>query len=242
MAAVIIPARLGASRLPGKPLELLGALPIVVRVARQAGKAPGVGRVAVATDSKDIAQACAAHQVESIMTRADHQSGTDRVAEAAGHMGEEHIVNVQGDEPFIDPRDVTAVARALDSGAPLVSLRTAITDDAELHSPSVVKVVCDDSDRAMYFSRAPIPHGTIANRAHRHIGVYGYSVDTLRRWTQAPMHELERAERLEQLRALAMGIPITMITAYTAGRGIDTPEDLAWARERFEELGESVFP
>lgn len=215
---------------------------MVVRVARQAEKAEGIDRVAVATDSSEIAKACQFHGVEAVITRSDHPSGTDRVAEAAEALGALHILNVQGDEPFVDPRDIAGVAAALVQGAPLVSLRVPVANDEELHSPSVVKVVCDDSDRALYFSRAPIPHGTIANRAYRHIGVYGYGADALRRWTQAPMHELERAERLEQLRALAMGIPITMINAHTAGRGIDTPEDLAWARERFEELGESVFP
>ncbi len=200
----------------------------------------------VATDAAEIENACRAHEVDAVCTRDDHPSGTDRVAEAAETLQATAVINVQGDEPFVDPRDIEAISRSLAAGAPIVSLRAGIDDFEEYESTSVVKVVCNDLDHALYFSRAPIPHGlsaeTIKGRAFRHIGVYGYGADALKQWTQAPMHALERAERLEQLRAMAMGIPITMVDAYTRGRGIDTPEDLAWARKRVEELGERAFP
>lgn len=232
--------------MPGKPLAELGGVPLIVCVARQAVKASGIERVVVATDAPEIEHACAKHGIESVRTRADHPSGTDRVAEAAESVGAAAIINVQGDEPFVDPRDIRAIAGALAGGAPLVSLRAPIETLEEYESTSVVKVVCNDLDQALYFSRAPIPHGlsaeTIKGRSYRHIGVYGYGADALRQWTQAPMHTLERAERLEQLRVLAMGIPITMVDADTRGRGIDTPDDLAWARKRVEELGDRAFP
>lgn len=246
MAVVIIPARMESQRLPGKPLASIGELPLVVRVARQAQKARRVDSVAVATDSAEIAKACDAHAVAHVMTRVEHVSGTDRVAEASATVGAAHIINVQGDEPFIDPRDLDAIAETLERGARLATLRASIADPAEYRSRQVVKVVASDSGHALYFSRAPIPYGlndeTIATRAYRHIGVYGYAADTLREWTQAPRHTLELTEGLEQLRALAMGIPITLLDAYTRGRGIDTPEDLRWARQRVQQLGDAAFP
>lgn len=218
----------------------------MVRVAHQAARADGAQRVVVATDAAEIEASCRDHGVEAVRTRADHPSGTDRIAEAAQLLKASQVINVQGDEPFIDPRDIDAIAAALSTGAPLASLRTPIESDDEYRDPNVVKVVCDDQNRALYFSRSPIPHGlgteTIKAHAHRHIGVYGYGADALRKWTQAPKHALEQVERLEQLRALAMGIPITMVNAYTRGRGIDTPEDLEWARSRVKELGEQAFP
>lgn len=235
-----------SQRLPGKPLASIGELPLVVRVARQAQKARRVDSVTVATDSAEIAKACDEHGIAHVMTRAEHVSGTDRVAEASAALSAPHIINVQGDEPFIDPRDLDAIAETLERAAPLATLRASITDPTEYRSSQVVKVVCNDLGRALYFSRAPIPYGlsdqTIATAAYRHIGVYGYAADTLRQWTQARRHTLELTEGLEQLRALAMGIPITLIDAHTQGRGIDTPEDLRWARQRVKQLGDAAFP
>ena len=251
---VIIPARLASTRLPNKPLALLGDVPVVVRTAQQASKSDL--SVCVATDTPAIADAVRSYQLTAHLTLGDHASGTDRVWEAAQGMPEaaEGIINLQGDEPFIHPDDITALARALaQPGCDMASLMRPITQHEDFTNPNVTKVVCNDRHEALYFSRAPIPHLRDAHLgqtalalnspgALRHLGVYAYRRDALARLCAAGPHPLERCEGLEQLRALAMGLRIQMIFAKTDARGIDTPDDLLWARARVQAHGEAAFP
>ncbi|MEE8409441.1 MAG: 3-deoxy-manno-octulosonate cytidylyltransferase [Myxococcota bacterium] len=245
--AIVIPSRRAATRLPNKPLVDLGGLPLIARVERQARKCGSADIVVVATDDEEIAAAVAQHGGRAIMTRLDHVSGTDRVAEAAAGLDAELIVNVQGDEPFLDPRDVDTVIEALKGDdTDMATLSVPIADADELRDPNVVKLVIRDDGRALYFSRAPIPFSRDGkfNRAvaFRHLGVYGYRKEALEHMTHAPAHPLEMCEGLEQLRALALGMTIAVRPGRTTGRGIDTQEDLDWARARVSELGESAFP
>ncbi len=245
--AIVIPARLGATRLPRKPLAPLGGMPLVARTARQAQKCQHGGHVIVATDSAEIAAALAPFGLHTELTRADHASGTDRVAEVTERLGLERVVNLQGDEPFIDPRDLDALFDALERG-PLATLSAPIDERGELDNPNVVKVVTRDDGRALYFSRAPIPYeraqtGAVA-LVRRHVGVYAYHRDALLRLSAAPPHPLEQREALEQLRALALGMDILVLPSLgrDIGISIDTAEDLRAAQERVEELGEAAFP
>lgn len=195
---------------------------------------PGITDVVVATDVEAIAVVVQEHGGDAMLTSPDHQSGTDRVAEVARERGYDRVINLQGDEPFIDPRDLSAIAEALDR-CDIATLKRPIGSRDELLNPSVVKVVTRDDGEAMYFSRAPIPYdrsgsGDITG-AFRHIGVYGYNRSALERVTSEKVHPLERCEGLEQLRAMALGMRITVIPAVSIGHGIDTEADLAWARE-----------
>ena len=244
--AILIPARLQATRLPGKPLAKLGDVPLVVRVAMQCCLVPDV-QVAVATDSPQIFDAVTSHGLRAIMTHSGHASGTDRVAEAAAQLDCENIINAQGDEPFIDPRDLFAIAAALRHGTcDMVTLKRPITDRQDLDNPNVTKVVTRDDGTALYFSRAPIPfdrRGDLpVTGTFRHIGVYGFRRQALDALCSRGPHPLEEREGLEQLRALAMGLAIAVLPANTDARGIDTAEDLAWARARVARLGEAAFP
>lgn len=247
---VLIPARLASSRLPNKPLADIGGVPMVVRVAQRVRS--GINRVAlarivVAADSPEIVSTCLAHGVEAILTRADHPSGSDRLAEACALLGlrdHEIVVNVQGDEPLIDPALVDAVADLLGSH-PQASMSTAahaIEDLAEFINPNVVKVVLDANHMALYFSRAPIPwwrdgfaQGITSlpePRPLRHIGIYGYRVGFLRQFPQLSQAPIEVTEALEQLRAMWHGHRIAVhVTAQAPGPGVDTPEDLARVRK-----------
>lgn len=230
--AIIIPARLHATRLPNKPLADLGGLPIVVRVARQAHKCHLAQRVVVATDDERIAGVVRSHQLEAVMTAKTHPSGTDRVWEAARHLNVDLVVNLQGDEPFVVPQDLADVIEALHANrADIITLRRPCIDEQEAHNPNAVKVVCDDAGRALYFSRAPIPYkrGAKADR-YIHLGIYGMRRATLERFCSSPPHPLECTEGLEQLRALAQGMHICVLPGGTRRGGIDTPEDLAAAR------------
>ena len=244
---IVIPARLAATRLPGKPLLAIGDKPLVVRTAEQAKRCRGVDAIVIATDSTEIADAARSHSIEVVRTRADHPSGTDRVAEAAQALDASWIVNLQGDEPFVDPFDLEAVVEGLKGHtSELATLALPIESRTDFESPHVVKVVCRDDGHALYFSRAAIPHarepsGSLAG-LRRHVGVYGYRRDALLALSAAPAHPLERLEGLEQLRALALGMRILVLDARTPTRGIDTPDDLAWARARYETLGEAAFP
>ena len=251
---VLIPARLASTRLPNKPLADLGGIPMVVRVALRVGagqtgsKQP---RVVVATDSPEVLQACAEHGVEAVLTRADHPSGSDRLAEASALLGlpDEHIViNVQGDEPLIDPTLVDAVA-ALLAERPHASMSTAahaIDNAADVFNPNIVKVVLDATGMALYFSRAPIPWwrdrpADVADTGPdprlapepplRHIGIYGYRAGFLRQFPTLAQAPIERTEALEQLRAMWHGHRIAVhVTALAPGPGVDTPDDLARVR------------
>jgi 3-deoxy-manno-octulosonate cytidylyltransferase (CMP-KDO synthetase) len=243
---IVIPARLQATRLPNKPLAPLGGLPLVVRVARQAQKARRASGVIIATDAPEVREAAAKHGLEARLTSAAHQSGTDRVAEIARGTDCDAVLNVQGDEPFIEPRDLDDLCDALAKGAEMVTLWAPL-ERGEHADPNVVKVVTDDAGRALYFSRATIPFTRDGGNAgqelgKKHVGVYGYRRGVLERLVSAPVHPLEACEKLEQLRALALGVPITVLAARTRARGIDTPDDLRWAQERIDRLGEAAFP
>ncbi len=243
---VIVPARLASTRLPRKPLADIGGVPMVVRVARAAADS-GAERVTVAADSAEIVDACSAHGVEALLTRADHASGTDRLAEAVGYLGladDALVVNVQGDEPLMPAAVVRRVAEALAqrTDCAIATACHPLHDAAEFFSPNVVKVVTDANGRALYFSRAPIPWSRDAFAAgrdrlppglpaRRHIGLYAYRAGFLRRFPQLPPAPLEQHECLEQLRALAHGFGIAVIELPEAlPPGVDTPEDLERVR------------
>ncbi len=242
---VLVPARLASTRLPGKPLADIAGLPMVVRVARRAAES-GAARVVVAADDERIVQACERHEVEALLTRADHPSGSDRLAEACtllGLDGDDAVVNVQGDEPLIDPALVRRCAALLDERPDCVMSTAAhpIADRADFSNPNVVKVVLDAAGRALYFSRASIPcwrdgaAGALPDPAPlRHMGLYGYRAAFLRRFPQLEPAPLERLEALEQLRVLWHGHRIAVHVGHeTPAPGVDTPEDLARVRALF---------
>lgn len=245
--SVIIPARLASTRLPNKPLADLGGKPMVVRVAERARES-GAERIIVATDHADIAAACAAHGIEACMTRADHPSGTDRIAEVAQKIGlaaDAVVVNLQGDEPLIDPALLAACAARISAGVPMATCAHPISDVADAFNPNVVKVVLDKAGRALYFSRATIPwhrDGFAASRERlpegyaplRHIGLYAYSNAFLQAYPRLEPAPLEQVEALEQLRVLWHGYPIAVhVTEKAPPAGVDTPEDLARVRQMF---------
>jgi len=239
----LIPARLASTRLPDKPLADLGGRPMVVRAAERA-LASGARRVVVAADSQAILDAARAHGVEAVLTRVDHPSGTDRLAEAARLLDlgdDEIVVNVQGDEPLIPPAVIDQVAAnlAAHEGASVATLCEPLAQEGDFHNPNVVKVVTDTRGFALYFSRAPIPWPREpsavttghAFAARRHIGLYAYRVALLNRFVDWPPAALEVMESLEQLRVLAMGenIHVAEAAAPVPG-GVDTSEDLARVR------------
>jgi 3-deoxy-manno-octulosonate cytidylyltransferase (CMP-KDO synthetase) len=244
---VIIPARLASTRLPNKPLADLGGKPMVVRVAERA-KDSGAARIVVATDHADIAAACAAHGIEACMTRADHPSGTDRIAEVGRTLGlplDAVVVNLQGDEPLIDPALLSACAARIGQDVPMATCAHPLHDARDAFNPNVVKVVLDKLGRALYFSRATIPWHRDAF-AHsreqlpagyvplRHIGLYAYSNAFLQQYPQLEPSPLETIEALEQLRVLWHGVPIAVhVTDAAPQAGVDTPEDLARVRSYF---------
>ena len=244
---VIIPARLASTRLPNKPLADIGGKPMVVRVAEQAAKS-GAARVVVATDHEDILRACSLHGVTASMTRADHPSGTDRIAEVAARMGlaaEDVVVNVQGDEPLIDPGLIAATAALIGRDVPMATAAHPIDDIADMFNPNVVKVVLDKVGRALYFSRATVPwhrDGFAASRETvpsgyrplRHIGLYAYNNTFLQAYPTLDASPLEQIEALEQLRVLWHGYPIAVhLTSAAPAGGVDTPEDLIRVRRSF---------
>ena len=236
---VIIPARYASSRFPGKPLADIGGKPMVVRVCERAAKS-GAAAVHVATDDERIATAVRAHGHQAIMTRADHPSGTDRLAEAARKLKlseKQIVVNVQGDEPLIAPRLIAQVARILERkrDAAVSTACHAIHDAESLANPNVVKVVLDAEGYALYFSRAQIPYprepGAVC---YRHAGIYGYRVSFLKRYSRLKASPLEKAEALEQLRVLWHGHRIAVAVSETEiPPGVDTPQDLDAVRRIF---------
>jgi 3-deoxy-manno-octulosonate cytidylyltransferase (CMP-KDO synthetase) len=252
---VLIPARLASTRLPNKPLADIAGVPMVVRVAQRVQsltQSQDAARVVVAADSPQIVAACQAHAVQAILTRTDHPSGSDRLAEACDLLGladEEIVVNVQGDEPLMAPTLVTSVA-ALLKNTPQAQMSTAahtIDSVADFHNPNIVKVVLDAHGMGLYFSRSPIPYprDTPAQLPNplplRHIGIYGYRVGFLRQFPKLPQAPLELAESLEQLRALWHGYRIVVhVTDQAPGAGVDTPEDLARVREVFNDTASGL--
>ena len=234
---VLIPARMAASRLPGKPLLDIAGLPMIVHVLRRAETA-AIGRVAVATDTAEIVAAVRAHGGEAVMTRADHVSGSDRIYEALGKIDpdgrSEIVVNLQGDFPTILPENIRDVLAPLDdSSVDIATLAAEIHTEEEALNPNVVKAVGSRIGprrlRALYFTRATAPYGE--GPRYHHVGLYAYRRAALERFVRLPPSPLERQEKLEQLRALEAGMRIDITIVHTVPRGVDTPPDLETARQ-----------
>jgi len=229
--SIIIPARYGSTRFPGKPLADLWGKPIIQHVWERACQARLASQVIIATDDERIAAAARSFGAEVAMTRPDHPSGTDRVAEVAEGLEADLIANVQGDEPLVEPGSIDAAIAPLaaDATIPMGTLCCPVEEVADLANPGVVKVVCDREGFALYFSRLPIPfvrdHGGDAVR-YRHIGLYVYRRDFLLSLAKLAPTPLEQAERLEQLRALEHGHRIRVVAVERAFPGVDTPGDL----------------
>lgn len=243
----VIPARLGATRLPRKPLRLLGGRPLIVRVWERVVSLDLADRVVVATDSEEIAAAVRASGGEVAITSPAHPSGTDRVAEVAAmpdYAGFDVVLNVQGDEPFVDEGAARGAVALVAGGRFELGTAAVAASPAILGDPNVVKVVTADDGRAMYFSRAPIPflrdaadRARLAGRVWQHLGIYAYRRDALARWVALPPHPLELIERLEQLRPLAAGMAMGVAPSVGSPRpGIDTEEDLARANASWSEF------
>ncbi len=246
----VIPARFASTRLPGKPLLALGGKPMVVRVAERAALS-GADEVWVATDHPEVLAAARQHGQPALLTRTDHPTGTDRLAEVVEQRGWDDdtiIVNVQGDEPLIDPELIAQTARQLaSSGADIATVAHPIRDAADFFAPNIVKLVCQANGDALYFSRAPIPyardHFALEGERHslpaqfpayRHIGLYAYRARFLRAYTRLPPAPQETFEALEQLRALWHGFRISVvISAHLPLPGVDTPEDARQMQQYF---------
>ena len=234
--AVIIPARYASTRLPAKPLLRETGKYLIQHVYERATQAKCASDVIVATDDKRIFDAVREFGGRAVMTRSDHASGTDRIAEVAAHLASDVILNLQGDEPHIDPAALDLLAKLLADGrSDMATLAVPIADRATYLNPNVVKVVCDDDGRALYFSRSPIPmvrDGEPDFAAHpprflQHLGVYAFRRAFLLKIAAAPPHQLEELEKLEQLRVLGTGSAIRVGIVAHAHRGIDTPADYA---------------
>ena len=236
----VIPARYASTRFPGKPLALIAGQPLLQRVVQQCRQAACLADIIVATDDERIAgvarQFC---RVE--MTRSDHPSGTDRIAEVVGRCACEAAINIQGDEPLIEPAVIEAVAGAL-AGAEMSTAATPLRKPEEFDNPNVVKVVADATGRALYFSRRALPYlrEAASRPAHeqlavfpflKHVGIYGYRRETLLRLVRFPVSPLEQAEKLEQLRALEHGLSIAVVTVNYDSVGVDVPSDVARVEE-----------
>lgn len=254
----VIPARIGSHRLPGKPLRLLGGAPLIVRVWQRVASMAVADRVVVATDSAEVADIVRRAGGEATLTREDHPSGTDRVAEVATrtpYEGFDVVLNVQGDEPFVPVEAARGAVGVVTGGSFALGTAAFPATPAALDEPSVVKVVRADDGRALYFSRAAIPHlrdpGDRSLRDRlvlRHVGVYAYTREALAAWVALPEHPLERVERLEQLRPLAAGFPIGIAVggqsrdaAASDGSllgGIDTEDELARANARWSAISD----
>jgi 3-deoxy-manno-octulosonate cytidylyltransferase (CMP-KDO synthetase) len=243
---VVIPARLGATRLPRKPLRLLAGLPLVVRVWQRVQALGVTDACVVATDSEQIAEVLRKQDAQVVLTREDHPSGTDRVAEVAARTefaGYDVLVNVQGDEPFLSREALCGALQRIQDGFPLATA-AALASSEVLGDPNVVKLVTADDGSALYFSRAPIPYlreqrdaAIRDERILQHVGLYAYRREALARWVSLPPHPLELIERLEQLRPLAAGMRMGVARlAEAPRRGIDTQDDLDAANREWTEL------
>jgi 3-deoxy-manno-octulosonate cytidylyltransferase (CMP-KDO synthetase) len=231
----VIPARYAATRFPAKLMQMLGDKTVIRHTYENTLSTGLFDDVLVATDSKIIYDEIAAHGGHAVMTRKDHESGSDRIAEAVELLDADVIINVQGDEPFMERQPLSDLLKAFeDESVQVASLMHAITDDEQVNNPNVVKVVTDLAGYALLFSRSPIPYKRNADasfRYYRHIGVYGYRKQALLQFVQWPVSALENIEKLEQLRYLENGIRIKMIPTTFNAIGIDTPEDLIAAKK-----------
>lgn len=243
----VIPARWGSTRFPGKSLAPLCGKPLIQWVIERARQAKKLDRLIVATDDGRIRNVVAGLGVEVVMTRSDHPSGTDRIAEALRDIEADVAVNIQGDEPMIDPKLIDEMAHflAVNHDWDMVTAATAIRDASEVHKASVVKVVWDYDGRALYFSRSVIPHlrekdSGVASRDPlywRHIGIYAYRRVFLQKLVATPPCLLERVEKLEQLRALYIGCRMKLLRVKDVGVGVDTPEDIRTAESALRKAG-----
>ncbi|HYI95136.1 MAG TPA: 3-deoxy-manno-octulosonate cytidylyltransferase [Bryobacteraceae bacterium] len=239
----VIPARFASSRFPGKALAVMSGKTMLQHVFERARASQYLSEIIVATDDVRIADAAKSFGAPVRMTRSDHPSGTDRVAEVASASTAEVVVNIQGDEPLLDPAaiDVAILALLDDPTVPMGTLKKKIENPEEVLNPNVVKVITDRSDRAIYFSRLPVPYIRDADAPSmtrfKHIGLYVYRRDFLLSYSDLPVGPLERAERLEQLRALENGFPIRVAETEYESLGVDTPADF----ERVSKLFEASF-
>lgn len=242
-AVAVIPARYGSQRFPGKMLADLGGKPLFVRTVERARQAKSLSDVLVATDDVRIQAAAEREGIPVKMTREDHPSGTDRIAEAMLGVDADVVINLQGDEPFMDPELIDRLVKRMqcEPDLEMATAATVIQSISELEASSVVKVVCSDAGHALYFSRSVIPFcrdatlkDVVKQRVyHRHLGIYAYRRTFLLDVVRHPPHVLETLEKLEQLRALAMGARIAVLSADQPAPGVDTPEDLEAARQWF---------
>ena len=242
----IIPARYASTRFPGKPLAEIGGRPMIEWVYRRASQAESLQRVLVATDDERIAAAVRGFGGEAVMTSADHATGTDRIAEVAESLEEEVVVNVQGDEPLIDPQAIDQLVAefAADSGVQMATLCRPAFSREEIFDENTARVVFDIQRNALYFSRAPIPfrRGVPASSwpvegVFQHIGVYAYRREFLLRFASLPQTLLEQIEQLEQLRALEHGYQIRVVVTQYRPINVDVPEDIAKVEQRMREMG-----
>lgn len=232
----IIPARFASSRFPGKPLVDIGGKTMIQRVYEQAKKCKSLHEVIVATDHAGIAEEVKKFGGAVSMTSANHQSGTDRCYEALKNQQElyDYVINIQGDEPFINPKQITELAQLFDGTVQLATLIKKIEKEEDVHNPNIVKVVSNSSQEAIYFSRSPLPYNRNADRQNwlsnhdyfKHVGIYGYRADILEKITSLPVSSLEKAESLEQLRWIENGLKIKVGETSYPSIGIDTPKDL----------------
>ncbi|MEX1118445.1 MAG: 3-deoxy-manno-octulosonate cytidylyltransferase [Terrimicrobiaceae bacterium] len=245
MATILIPARWASTRFPGKPLALLAGKPLIQHVWEQCARSKTAARIIIATDDMRIAEAAFDFGAEVALTRSDHPSGTDRAAEVAALLKRERVlVNVQGDEPFVEPKLIDRLIREFknDRSLEMATAASPIHDIAEFHDPNIVKVVLNLDGNALYFSRAPIPVNR-DNEAHslsfRHHGIYAYTKEFLLRFVTWKPTALEKSEKLEQLRALEHGITIRVLKTKGTSPGIDTPEQAVAAERQILRAGES---
>lgn len=239
---IAVPARYGSSRLPGKILKNLGGKPVIQHVYETCKKT-GLGEVIIATESPLVVEACAKFGAKAILTSEKCQSGTDRIFEASRGRDEQFIINVQGDEPFIRPETILAVANLLrsDERCDIATAVTATTDDAKIDNPNCVKAVLAKDDRALYFSRSRVPFKRELTEENKripywhHCGIYGYRREALKRFVSLPPSPLEQLEKLEQLRALEEGMTIKCVEIQPGGPAIDTEADLQAAESYFKQ-------
>lgn len=243
----VIPSRWASTRFPGKSLALLCGKPLIQWVLEGVSRAKRLDAVLVATDDDRIRAAVERLGGTVAMTRPDHPSGTDRIAEAVAGMDCDVVINIQGDEPLIDPRLIDRIADLMagPGGWDMATAATPITNEVDLNNPSVVKVVWDENHRALYFSRARIPHvrdldsgGAAVRPLHwRHIGIYAYRNSFLQKLVRVPPCALEQAEKLEQLRALHIGVRMAVLETEEPGIGVDTPQDVNYVEEVIRQGG-----